>query len=139
MVVQLVSSPFHLIFRELTYYIEVPNSALTSNSEHNVRAGYQRLKLPNYLVALPSGSKTVNVYTPFTAQPHPSWPTKGVSTFLRMSISEVRYLLAENFSCAHGCFGGIQFYYSRSIQLPSVHSSSMDRQEDSRKIQVQIR
>lgn len=49
--------------------------ALTSRSSINVRAGCKRVKLPNFLVALPSGSKTLNMYTPFMAKPHPSWKT----------------------------------------------------------------
>jgi hypothetical protein len=65
---------------------------LTSKSEHKVRDGYNRSKLRNYVVALPSGSKTINVYTPFTAQPHPLWQTIGVSVFLHMSSRESQHL-----------------------------------------------
>jgi hypothetical protein len=69
-----------LIDIERTYIlVEVPDSVPSSTPERNVRAGYQRIKLPNYLVTLSSGSKPINAYTPFTARPHPSWPTISVS------------------------------------------------------------
>jgi hypothetical protein len=57
----------------LSSYFEVSEDS--ASSAINVRAGCKRVKLPNFLVALPSGSKTIKMYTPFTAKPHPSWKT----------------------------------------------------------------
>jgi len=90
MAVQWVSSPFSFDIKRTYTLFEGPDSMPLSRSERNVqvRAGYQRIKLSNYLVTLSSGSKPINMYTPFTAQPHPSWPMISVSEFLHMNIQE---------------------------------------------------
>lgn len=54
---------------------------LSVKAHTKVREGCKRVRLPNFLVALPSGSKSINAYTPFTAQPNSSWRTLNVSIF----------------------------------------------------------
>jgi hypothetical protein len=58
--------------------LTVPNSTTSSFKTLKVRKGCQRVRLPNFLVALPSGSKSINAYTPITAQPNPSWRATNV-------------------------------------------------------------
>jgi hypothetical protein len=57
------------------------NSTVTLPSVPKVRTACKRVKLPNFVVGLPAGSMTVNVYTPFTALPHASWQATMVSYF----------------------------------------------------------
>jgi hypothetical protein len=54
---------------------------------YKIRDACKHIKLPNFQISIDAGKKQVNVYSPFTAIPHPSWKQRQASQhFIYTSI-----------------------------------------------------
>ena len=60
-------------------YVFKEQSHDVANLDYKIRSTCKHIKLPNYQISIDAGNKQVNVYSPFTANPHPSWKQREAS------------------------------------------------------------